>query len=73
MQDTHLFSGIIKDNIRYGKLDATDKEVEAAAKLANADFFIRQLPQGYDTELTGDGCFNEGTHRICDCSSSFHH
>jgi len=55
LQDTHLFSGTIKDNIRYGKLDATDKEVEAAAKLANADFFIRQLPQGYDTELTGDG------------------
>lgn len=55
LQDTHLFSGTIKENIRYGKLDATDEEVEAAAKLANADFFIRQLPQGYDTELTGDG------------------
>lgn len=55
LQDTHLFSGTIKENIRYGKLDATDEEVEEAAKLANADFFIRQLPQGYDTELTGDG------------------
>lgn len=55
LQDTHLFSGTIKENIRYGRLDASDEEVEAAAKLANADFFIRQLPQGYDTELTGDG------------------
>ncbi len=55
LQETHLFSGTIKDNIRYGKLDATDEEVELAAKLANADFFIRQLPQGYETELTGDG------------------
>lgn len=55
LQDTHLFTGTIKDNIRYGRLDATDEEVEAAAKLVNADFFIRQLPQGYETELTGDG------------------
>ncbi|SHE95242.1 ATP-binding cassette, subfamily B [Atopostipes suicloacalis DSM 15692] len=55
LQDTHLFSGTIKENIRYGRLDATDEEVEEAAKLANADFFIRQLPQGYDTELSGDG------------------
>ena len=55
LQDTHLFSGTIKDNIRYGRLDATDDEVEAAAKLVNADFFIRQLPHGYETELTGDG------------------
>ncbi|AZP05656.1 ABC transporter ATP-binding protein [Jeotgalibaca ciconiae] len=55
LQDTHLFSGTIKENIRYGRLDATDEEVEAAAKLANADFFIKQLPHGYDTELTGDG------------------
>lgn len=55
LQDTHLFSGTIKDNIRYGRLDASDQEVEAAAKLVNADFFIRQLPHGYDTELTGDG------------------
>lgn len=55
LQDTHLFTGTIKDNIRYGRLDASDEEVEAAAKLVNADFFIRQLPHGYDTELTGDG------------------
>ena len=55
LQDTHLFSGTIKENIRYGRLDATDEEVEEAAKLANADFFIRQLPKGYDTELSGDG------------------
>ncbi|WP_029278318.1 ABC transporter ATP-binding protein [Carnobacterium jeotgali] len=55
LQDTHLFTGTIKDNIRYGRLDASDEEVEAAAKLVNADFFIRQLPHGYNTELTGDG------------------
>ncbi len=55
LQDTHLFSGTIRDNIRYGKLDASDKEVEEAAKLANADGFIRRLPQGYDTYLSGDG------------------
>lgn len=55
LQDTHLFSGTIKDNIRYGRLDTTDEEIEAAARLVNADFFIRQLPNGYDTELTGDG------------------
>lgn len=55
LQDTHLFTGTIKDNIRYGRLDASDEEVEAAAKLVNADFFIRQLPHGYETELTGDG------------------
>ena len=55
LQETHLFSGTIKDNIRYGKLDATDEEIIAAAKLSNADFFIRQLPKGYETELTGDG------------------
>lgn len=55
LQDTHLFTGTIKENIRYGKLDATDEEVYAAAKLVNADHFIRQLPKGYDTELTGDG------------------
>ncbi|MBQ8568369.1 MAG: ABC transporter ATP-binding protein [Oscillospiraceae bacterium] len=55
LQDTHLFTGTVKENIRYGKLDATDKEVEAAAKLANADGFIRRLPDGYDTMLTGDG------------------
>ncbi len=55
LQDTHLFTGTVKDNIRYGKLDATDEEVVAAAKLANADEFITRLPQGYDTVLTGDG------------------
>ena len=55
LQDTHLFSGTVADNIRYGKLDATDEEVYAAAKLANADHFIKHLPQGYDTYLSGDG------------------
>ena len=55
LQDTHLFTGTVRDNIRYGKLDATDEEVTAAAKLANADGFIRRLPDGYDTMLTGDG------------------
>ena len=55
LQDTHLFTGTVMDNIRYGKLDAADEEVIAAAKLANADSFIRHLPEGYDTVLTGDG------------------
>lgn len=55
LQETHLFTGTVKENIRYGKLDASDGEVVAAAKLANADGFIRRLPQGYDTMLTGDG------------------
>ncbi len=55
LQDTHLFTGTIADNIRYGKLDATWEEVEAAAKLANADFFIRHLPDGYDTVISADG------------------
>lgn len=55
LQDTHLFTGTVRENIRFGKLDATDEEVIAAAKLANADGFIRRLPQGYDTMLTGDG------------------
>ena len=55
LQDTHLFTGTVKENICYGKLDATDEEVIAAAKLANADGFIRRLPQGYDTMLHGDG------------------
>ena len=55
LQDTHLFSGTVANNIRYGKLDATDEEVRAAAKLANADHFIKHLPQGYDTYLSGDG------------------
>ena len=55
LQDTHLFTGTVKDNIRFGKLDATDEEIVAAAKLANADGFIRRLPEGYDTVITGDG------------------
>ncbi len=55
LQDTHLFTGTVKENIRYGRLEATDEEVYAAARLANADGFIRRLPKGYDTELTGDG------------------
>ncbi|WP_437124409.1 ABC transporter ATP-binding protein [Acutalibacter intestini] len=55
LQETNLFTGTVRDNIRYGKLDATDEEIEAAAKLANADSFIRRLPEGYDTVLTGDG------------------
>ena len=55
LQETHLFTGTIMDNIRYGKLDATDEECIAAAKLANADSFIDRLPEGYDTMLTGDG------------------
>ncbi len=55
LQDTHLFTGTIMENIRYGKLDATDEEVYKAAKLAHADGFIRMLPKGYDTHLSGDG------------------
>ena len=55
LQDTHLFTGTIADNIRFGKLDATQQEVEQAAKIANADSFIRRLPQGYDTMVTSDG------------------
>ena len=55
LQDTHLFTGTVADNIRYGKLDAAHEEVVAAAKLANAHYFIEHLPQGYDTMLTGDG------------------
>ncbi len=55
LQDVNLFTGTVRDNIRYGKLDATEEEIEAAAKLANADDFIRRLPDGYDTVLTGDG------------------
>ena len=54
-QNTHLFTGTIRENIRYGNLDASDKQVYAAAKLANADHFIQHLPQGYDTVITGDG------------------
>ena len=55
LQDTHLFSGTIADNIRFGKLDATQAEIEQAARIANADSFIRRLPQGYDTSVTSDG------------------
>ena len=55
LQDTHLFTGTVEENIRYGRLDATHEDVLRAAKLANADFFIRHLPQGYDTVLTADG------------------
>ena len=55
LQDTHLFTGTVMENIRYGKLDATDEECIAAAKLANADGFIRMLPDGYNTVLSGDG------------------
>lgn len=55
LQDTHLFTGTVADNIRFGKLDATDEEVVEAAKLANADYFISHLPEGYDTILTSDG------------------
>ena len=55
LQETNLFTGTVMDNIRYGKLDATDEECIAAAKLANADSFIRRLPDGYQTMLTGDG------------------
>lgn len=55
LQDTHLFTGTVRENIRYGRLDATDEEIVAAAKLANAHSFIRHLPNGYDTMLTSDG------------------
>ena len=55
LQDTHLFTGTVADNIRFGKLDATQEEIEAAARIANADSFIRRLPQGYETMVTGDG------------------
>ena len=55
LQDTHLFTGTVADNIRFGKLDATQEEIERAARIANADSFIRRLPQGYDTMVTADG------------------
>ena len=55
LQDTHLFTGTIAENIRFGKLDATDEEIRAAARIANADSFIRRLPNGYDTMITSDG------------------
>ena len=55
LQDTHLFTGTVRENIRYGRLDATDEEVASAAKWVGADSFIRRLPQGYDTMLYDDG------------------
>ena len=55
LQDTHLFTGTVADNIRFGKLDATQEEIERAARIANADSFIRRLPKGYDTMVTADG------------------
>ena len=55
LQDTHLFTGTVMENIRYGRLEATDEECIAAARLANADGFIKRLPEGYNTMLTGDG------------------
>lgn len=55
LQDTHLFTGTVRDNIRYGKADATDEEIVEAAKLANAHFFISHLPKGYDTMIENDG------------------
>lgn len=58
LQDTHLFTDTVMENIRYGRLDATDEEVIAAAKLANADSFIRKLPDGYNTLLKGDGAIS---------------
>lgn len=65
LQDTHLFTGTIMDNIRYGKLDATDEEVYEAAKLAHADQFIKMLPKGYDTMLSGDGEeFSQGQRQL---------
>ncbi|MFI3249596.1 MAG: ABC transporter ATP-binding protein [Eubacteriales bacterium] len=63
LQDTHLFTGTIRENIRYGRLDATDEEVVEAAKTANADKFIRRLEQGYDTKLSGDGSSLSGGQR----------
>ena len=55
LQDVHLFTGTVMENVHYGRLDATDEEVIEACKLANADYFIRHLPEGYNTMLTGDG------------------
>ena len=67
LQDTHLFTGTVMDNIRYGKLDATDEECIKAAKLANADGFIRRLPDGYNTMLTGDGAnLSQGQRQLLD-------
>ena len=68
LQDTHLFTGTVMDNIRYGRLDATDEECIAAAKLANAHGFIRRLPDGYQTMLTGDGAnLSQGQRQLIAC------
>ena len=64
LQDTHLFTGTVADNIRYGRLDATDEEVEAAARLAGADGFIRHLPKGYGTVLSGGGSLSQGERQV---------
>ena len=64
LQDTHLLTGTVADNIRYGRLDATDEEVEAAARLAGADGFIRHLPKGYDTVLSGGGSLSQGERQL---------
>lgn len=65
LQDTHLFTGTVAENIRFGKLDATQEEIERAAKIANADSFIRRLPNGYDTMLTSDGAnFSQGQRQL---------
>ena len=70
LQDTHLFTGTVMENIRYGKLDATDDECIKAAKLANADGFIRRLPDGYDTMITGDGAnLSQGQRQLLATSS----
>ncbi len=70
LQDTHLFTGTVMENIRYGRLDATDEECIAAAKLANADGFIERLPNGYDTMLTSDGANlpSQGQRQLCHCA-----
>ena len=65
LQDTHLFTGTIADNIRFGKLDAGQEEIERAAKIANADSFIRRRPQGYQTVVTADGAnLSQGQRRL---------
>lgn len=71
IQDTHLFTGTIADNIRYGNLFATDEEVRQAAIIANADSFIKRLPDGYDTMLYSDGSnlFTGTETAPCDCKS----
>ncbi len=65
LQDTHLFTGTVADNIRFGKLDATQEEIERAARIANAHSFIRRLPDGYDTMVTADGAnLSQGQRRL---------